>query len=168
MILAARCDAYGESVSGEIGQKLYDEVSSKILKWQEPPPTKLHRALPVPLPPPRKKRGGRRYRKEKERYQLSELQKQKNRMMFGKQEVTDDYTGEGYGMIGAEGTGVLTIKQQDTQKLGKRLSQGMQQRLKKAKTATTTTIAGTASSIAFTPGKLRDLTLYVWYFLFVD
>lgn len=79
-----------------------DEVTSKIEKWQEPPPTKATKALPVPLPPPRKKRGGRRYRKEKERMQLSELSRQKNRVVFGSQEITDDYTGESFGMIGQQ------------------------------------------------------------------
>jgi U4/U6 small nuclear ribonucleoprotein PRP31 len=57
----------------------------------------------------------------KEKYQVTELQKQKNRVAFGKAETTDDYTGEGYGMIGQEGSGQLAIRPKDNLKLSKRM-----------------------------------------------
>jgi hypothetical protein len=44
---------------------------------------KAVKALPTPLEGPRKKRGGRRVRKMKERYAVTELRKQANRMNFG-------------------------------------------------------------------------------------
>ncbi len=44
------------------------------------------RALPTPIDAPRKKRGGRRVRKQKERYAVTELRKQANRMNFGELE----------------------------------------------------------------------------------
>lgn len=44
---------------------------------------KAVKALPAPLEAPRKKRGGRRVRKMKERYAVTELRKQANRMNFG-------------------------------------------------------------------------------------
>jgi len=50
---------------------------------KEPPPVKAVKALPTPLEAPRKKRGGRRVRKMKERYAVTELRKQANRMNFG-------------------------------------------------------------------------------------
>lgn len=74
----------------------------------------------------------------------------------------DEYTGEGMGMIGTSGSGVLKVVQKDA-KLAKRLSQKTQARLKRtgghtagpaAAFGTVTSlsnISGTASSIAFTP-----------------
>ena len=43
---------------------------------QEPPPAKGTRALPAPIDAPKKRRGGRRVRKQKERYAVTELRKQ--------------------------------------------------------------------------------------------
>ncbi len=59
------------------------EIEGKLDKWQEPPPVKSIKALPAPIDPGRKKRGGRRYRKMKERLGLTEMRKQANRMNFG-------------------------------------------------------------------------------------
>lgn len=49
---------------------------------QEPPPVKFVKPLPKPIDPGRKKRGGKRVRKMKERYAVTELRKQANRMNF--------------------------------------------------------------------------------------
>lgn len=49
---------------------------------QEPPPVKFIKPLPKPIDPGRKKRGGKRVRKMKERYAVTELRKQANRMNF--------------------------------------------------------------------------------------
>jgi U4/U6 small nuclear ribonucleoprotein PRP31 len=46
----------------------------------EPPPVKNIRALPAPVDGPKKKRGGRRVRQMKERYAVTELRKQANRL----------------------------------------------------------------------------------------
>jgi hypothetical protein len=67
----------------------------------------------------------------------------------------DDYTGEGMGMLGQEGTGVLQIKNRDTQKLKDRLSKKTKVRLQRIKSSPT--VAGTASSMAFTPVQVRVL-----------
>lgn len=40
-------------------------------KWQEPPPAKQTKVLPAPDMEPKKRRGGRRFRKMKERYGLT-------------------------------------------------------------------------------------------------
>ena len=60
-----------------------EEIEKKIEKFQEPPPVKAAKALPAPLEAPKKRRGGRRVRKMKERYAVTELRKQANRMNFG-------------------------------------------------------------------------------------
>lgn len=67
----------------QVGYELKDEIERKFDKWQEPPPVKQVKPLPAPLDGQRKKRGGRRYRKMKERLGLTEIRKQANRMSFG-------------------------------------------------------------------------------------
>lgn len=52
------------------------------LTFQEPPPVKFVKPLPKPVDPSRKKRGGKRVRKMKERYAVTELRKQQNRLNF--------------------------------------------------------------------------------------
>ena len=81
--LAARVDSFHESNDGHIGQQFREEIEKKMEKFQEPPPCKATKALPTPLEGPRKRRGGRRVRKMKERYAVTELRKQANRMNFG-------------------------------------------------------------------------------------
>ena len=50
-------------------------MQKKVAKWQEPPPAKQTRVLPVPDMEPKKRRGGRRARKYKERYGLTDTKK---------------------------------------------------------------------------------------------
>jgi U4/U6 small nuclear ribonucleoprotein PRP31 len=65
--LAARVDSIRGDPSGKTGRSLKDDIHKKIEKWQEPPPAKQPKPLPVPDSEPKKKRGGRRLRKMKER-----------------------------------------------------------------------------------------------------
>lgn len=81
-MLAARVDACHESTDGHIGQSLRDEIEKKLDKLQEPPPVKFIKPLPKPIDPGRKKRGGKRVRKMKERYAITEFRKHANRMNF--------------------------------------------------------------------------------------
>uniref|UniRef100_A0A3Q3FSR4 U4/U6 small nuclear ribonucleoprotein Prp31 n=1 Tax=Labrus bergylta TaxID=56723 RepID=A0A3Q3FSR4_9LABR len=80
--LAARVDSFHESSVGKVGYDLKEEIERKFDKWQEPPPVKQVKPLPAPLDGQRKKRGGRRYRKMKERLGLTEIRKHANRMTF--------------------------------------------------------------------------------------
>lgn len=82
-VLAARVDACHESVHGEIGLKFKEDIEKKLDKLQEPPPVKFIKPLPKPIEGSKKKRGGKRVRKMKERYALTEFRKQANRMNFG-------------------------------------------------------------------------------------
>lgn len=52
-----------------------EEMQKKVAKWQEPPQAKQTRVLPVPDMEPKKRRGGRRARKYKERYGLTDVRK---------------------------------------------------------------------------------------------
>ena len=59
-----------------------EEIEKKLDKLQEPPPVKFVKPLPKPIDPGRKKRGGKRVRKMKERYAITEFRKHANRMNF--------------------------------------------------------------------------------------
>lgn len=102
VVLAARMDLAG-SIDGSFGKKLHQEVEQKIEKLLAAPENVGPKALPIPEDRKSKKRGGKRVRKMKERYQMTELQKAQNRMEFGKAEdtVMDAYGEEiGLGMAG--------------------------------------------------------------------
>lgn len=88
VILAARIDMSGSCPSGELGAKYLEETRAKIDKLLAPPDQVMVKALAVPKEQKLKKRGGRRFRKMKERFQMSELRKAQNKLQFGKQEDT--------------------------------------------------------------------------------
>jgi U4/U6 small nuclear ribonucleoprotein PRP31 len=132
IVLAARIDQNKQDLSGKSGNSLREKLNSVIAKFLQPPSKKFTKALPVPLPPKRKKRGGRRYRKEKEKLAATELEKAKNKLLFGVAAVQNDFTGENYGSIGVEGTGILKI-QGNSRKFGGKLSKKMEKQLKRQK-----------------------------------
>ncbi|KAG5518462.1 hypothetical protein PMAC_002857 [Pneumocystis sp. 'macacae'] len=103
--LAARVDRLHHSPDGSIGLSLKEQIEKRLDKLSQPNPSKTVKALPAPNDTIKKRRGGRRMRAMKERYQMTELRKQQNRVAFGKQElevgVNDEM--EGLGMIGQEG-----------------------------------------------------------------
>ena len=154
--LAARCDCFQEDASGGTGRRLRAEVEKRLEKLQEPPATRANKALPAPDDKPRKKRGGRRKRKQSELTRQTELGKQKNRMAFGVAEVTDDYSGQGMGMLGQSGIAAALRVQAKTKARAKQPSKQQQQKLKRIKTASSGT-SGLASTIAFTPVQGMEL-----------
>ncbi|EFJ30132.1 hypothetical protein SELMODRAFT_90915, partial [Selaginella moellendorffii] len=85
--LAARVDAtttINSTKGGEIGRALREEILKTINKWQERPLLKSATPLPVPrIGESKKKRGGRRVRKTKEKYKMTNLRKLANRITFG-------------------------------------------------------------------------------------
>ncbi|KAL7031386.1 hypothetical protein ACKWTF_006989 [Chironomus riparius] len=156
--LAARVDASHEAVNGEIGTAFREDIEKKLDKLQEPPPVKFIKPLPKPLEGGKKRRGGKRVRKMKERYAMTDYRKQANRMNFA--EIEDDaYQDDlGYtrGTIGKKNTGGIRMPQID-EKTKVRISKTLQRNLQRQNNVigTTTTIkkhiSGTASSVAFTP-----------------
>ncbi|OWB70884.1 hypothetical protein B5S31_g565 [[Candida] boidinii] len=92
--LASRID-YGnlrkntsQTPSVELGLKWRQEIISKLEKLQVAPDSRDSKPLPIPIDKPSKKRGGRRFRKYKERFGMSEFAKAQNKMVFGEQEET--------------------------------------------------------------------------------
>lgn len=100
-VLAARIDHLRSSPEGGLGLKFRTEIIEKIDKLLAPPEATPDKALPVPIEKKLRKRGGRKYRKMRERLKMSEMRKAQNMMEFGKPEdtVLDAYGEEvGLGM----------------------------------------------------------------------
>lgn len=156
--LAARVDACHESHLGEIGQRFREDIEKKLDKLQEPPPVKFIKPLPKPIEGGKKKRGGKRVRKMKERYAITEFRKQANRMNFGDidEDAYQEDLGYSRGTIGKTGTGRIRLPQID-EKTKVRISKTLQKNLQKQQqvwggsTTVKKQISGTASSVAFTP-----------------
>ncbi|KAI7868164.1 hypothetical protein BDF14DRAFT_608002 [Spinellus fusiger] len=140
-VLAARIDAQHESTDGEQGRKFREEIDHKIEKMQEAAPHKITKALPIPDEGPKKRRGGRRVRKMKEAYAMTELRAARNRMAFGEAEDEVDFGDE------TEGLG-MAAKQ-----IGKVRASVADQRNKAPKKSWNTSgiTSGLASSLSFTP-----------------
>ncbi|WJX81327.1 U4/U6-U5 snRNP complex subunit prp31 [Trifolium repens] len=153
--LAARVDSIRGDPSGKTGRSLKDEIHKKIEKWQEPPPAKQPKPLPVPDSEPKKKRGGRRLRKMKERYAITDMRKLANRMQFGVPEESSlgDGLGEGYGMLGQAGSGKLRVSAGQS-KLGAKVAKKFKEKNYGSSGAT----SGLTSSLAFTPVQGIELT----------
>lgn len=130
VVLAARVDLAGTYPGGDLGTKYLQEVQSKIDKLLTPPEHTAPKALPVPKEQKSKKRGGRRFRKMKERFQMSELRKAQNKMEFGKQEdVVMDSFGEEVGLgMSHQMEGIQVNRNTDA-----RLSKAMINRLQQQK-----------------------------------
>ena len=119
--LAARADAFKirntekeissdeseeEEANVNYGNELKNNISGKIDKIENDKAPVLKKPLPRPDDKPRRKRGGKRTRSIKKRYELTEIRMLKNRMKFGV-EGENEYrdTGEGFGMLKLGGEG---------------------------------------------------------------
>ncbi|KAK4402810.1 U4/U6 small nuclear ribonucleoprotein Prp31 [Sesamum angolense] len=148
--LAARVDSTRGDPTGKTGRSFRAEIHKKIEKWQEPPPAKQPKPLPVPDSEPKKKRGGRRLRKMKERHAEAG-----NRMQFGVPEESSlgDGLGEGYGMLGQAGSGKLRVS------IGQsRLAAKVAKKFKERNYGSSGATSGLTSSLAFTPVQGIELS----------
>merc|ERR1719507_2322074 len=157
--LAARVDSFHEQPQGDIGNSFREEIEKKIEKFQEPSSVKGVKALPAPIEAPKKRRGGRRVRKMKERYAVTELRKQANRMNFGELEEDLYQNDLGYtrGNIGKGGIGGGIRAAQVDERTKVRISQTLKKNMQKQNavwggaSSIKKVVSGTASSVAFTP-----------------
>jgi len=147
-ILAARCDCYDEDPTGNAGRDMRDEILQKVEKWYEPPPIKLPKPLPAPDDRPKKRRGGIRIRKIKQKYEMTEMRKQANRMVFGP-EAQESYrnSSKTLGTIGVTGSGKVRLSAQDKGILKKQKQFG-----------SSGATSGLSSSLAFTPVQGLELS----------
>ncbi len=147
--LAARVDAFKDVPGDATGRKLREEIEKTLEKLLEPPPAKQPKPLPAPDDKVRKRRGGKRTRKIKEKYGMTEVRKLANRMAFGvdaeRAEQTYRETGKGYGMLGMNsGSGKVRVNTTEKGLLKRRPGS-------KTPTAGGSTTSGLATSLAFTP-----------------
>ncbi|CDY39628.1 BnaC05g11570D [Brassica napus] len=153
--LAARVDACRGDPSGTNGRSLREEIQKKIDKLQEPGVARQPKPLPVPDMTSKKKRGGRRLRKMKERYAVTEMRKLSNRVAFGvacEESSLGDGLGEGYGMLGQGGSKRLRVSSVPSKlKLGAKLEKKLKERQYTSGVATTGTSGFMTSRLAFTP-----------------
>jgi len=157
--IAARIDSNGGDKSGATGRRLKDEISKKVEKWLEPPPTKQPKPLPAPDDRPRKKRAGKRVRKMKEKYAKTDMRKHANRMAFGVAEE-ETVNGKGLGMLGqAGGSGKVRLSAKDKGLIKKQKQQEKQQKYGGAAGGAPGGFAtsGFATSLAFTPVQGLEL-----------
>lgn len=108
--IAARVDSFHSSPLGQVGAGLRDDIERKIDKWQEPPPARKEKPLPLPEAKKMKHRAGRKVQAKKASYAMTELQKRAARLKFG---VLADEVGNepdrDFGMLSQEGHGLLRI-----------------------------------------------------------
>lgn len=165
--LAARVDSFHESPTGDVGKNLREKIVQSLVKAQEPPPAPMKKSLPIPDDGPKRRRGGKRHRRAKEKYGLSEFRKHANRLAFGPEaedEVGQEMEGAGFGMIGkgfGHGKLRLQAKQQKVQVKEQRRQQRRSAGVGSSVTATATSSGATngmSSSLIFTPMQGIELT----------
>ena len=118
-VLAARSDSYKNHADGSEGLKLKKIIIDKIQKWQEPPKARTKKALPAPLEKKRSKRGGKRARRLKERFAMTGLRQEQNKMSFSTSggEYSDSAMGWDLGMVGSKDTGKVRATQRKDNKI---------------------------------------------------
>lgn len=155
--LAARIDSNAGDKSGQTGTRLKEEILKKIEKWQEAPPTKEAKPLPAPDDRPKKRRGGKRVQKMKQKYAVTDMRKQQNRMSFGVAEE-ETFDGKGLGMM-MSGSGKVRLNAQEKGVLKKQKLQEKQQQQQANRYGTVSGFqtSGFATSLAMTPVKGIEL-----------
>lgn len=144
LALLARVDAYHEIADSSLGESYRNEILKKLDKIQEPPPLKAMKALPVPQETRKKRRGGQRHRKLKERFEVTDLAKLKNRVKFGEAQQEDETMGVEYGLLGNNDNGKIRVQAKDTQKLSKFAA------LKQSRKTKKSVVNGMATSLILT------------------
>lgn len=81
--LAARVDACRSSPDGAEGKKILEQIETRLEKVQAPQQQRIVKALPKPEEKKSKKRGGKKFRNQRERIQMTEMRKAKNTIAFG-------------------------------------------------------------------------------------
>lgn len=155
IVLASRIDFFSSqnpendgsdfSVIDVEGEKMRKDIEERIEKLLEPPENRGPKALPIPIDKPSKKRAGKRIRKFKEQFKLTELQRAQNRMTFGAQETYDRDLAEFGGTLGSNSPGnmIASSRSKDRiraigsdKKVRAKMSKNMAARLQKVGKAT--------------------------------
>eukprot|EP00824_Muranothrix_gubernata_P003962 TRINITY_DN15083_c0_g1_i1.p1 TRINITY_DN15083_c0_g1~~TRINITY_DN15083_c0_g1_i1.p1 ORF type:complete len:499 (-),score=132.99 TRINITY_DN15083_c0_g1_i1:396-1892(-) len=154
--LASRVDSNQTDAMGTVGKAFRDEIEKKIEKLQEPPPARLPKPLPAPKDNAKKKRGGRRIRKMKERFAMTDMRKQANRLAMDPNQPEETYglSSKGLGMLGAAGSGKMRLVVE--KKRGLLKGPKVQKNVRHYGGSSGAT-SGISSSLAFTPVQGLEL-----------
>lgn len=110
LALAVRCDfvnlSSGKPPSEKAGLQFRAQILAKLDQWQTPDTAPTQKALPKPDLTTKKRRGGRRIRKMKERFEETAMMKQANTRAFSTQtgEYGDDAMGLTRGLMDSKPT----------------------------------------------------------------
>ena len=153
VVLAARMDAFRTAGGGEAGRGLRADLEAKFTKWGEPPPARAAKPLAAPDEKKSKRRGGRAARARKEKFGVTDVRREANRVAVNINE-TADYADSAMGMdlgglgAGASATGRLRVAERSGQ-LKKILGGGAKRR--RVGGMGGGAAGGTLSSFAMTP-----------------
>eukprot|EP00126_Sphaerothecum_destruens_P004670 Sdes_comp18315_c0_seq1m8032 len=149
--LAARVDSFHECFDGSIGRRLRAQIEEAIEELQQAVPAKSVKALKVPDEGPKKRRGGKRVRRMKEKYATTEYQKAANRMSFGRIQEDINQGDLGFSLGQAhKGEGRLRAPPVDA-KTKISVSKRLQRELAGQKARGGGTVTSGFASVAFTP-----------------
>lgn len=164
LVLAARCDFVnvdtGRKRSATSGIAFRQEILNKIQEWQAPHKAQVLKALPKPDLTIKKRRGGKRMRRMKERFEETELMKQANTRAFSLQsgEYGDDAMGRSMGMLDTEGGQLRkTFQKRVMSQANTKASRKRDAHQMKAAAGSSTNANGLASSMVFTPMQGMEL-----------
>ena len=152
--LTARIDSYNNHPDGEEGRRFRKEIEEKFEKLQAPNKAKTKKALPIPEEKKKSKRGGKRVRRFKERFAMTEMRAQQNKMNFkiDEGEYGDSAMGVDLGMLSSSAsTGKLRAPQE------KKNPNNPFKRQKKAISMSSGQTNGLSSSLVFTPVQGLEL-----------
>ncbi|KAL3772512.1 hypothetical protein ACHAWO_002514 [Cyclotella atomus] len=159
LALAARTDHVnvesGRRRTDEVGRRFYEELRGKFVKWEEPDKAQVVKALPKPDLTTKKRRGGRRIRRLKERFEETEMMKQANKRAFSVEagEYGDDAMGLTLGMLSSKEGGAMrnTVEKKKMRQANTKASR------KRAIQMSSGASNGLASSMVFTPVQGLEL-----------
>ncbi|KAL3765275.1 hypothetical protein ACHAW5_000276 [Stephanodiscus triporus] len=159
LALAARADHVnvesGRARTSDVGRRMREELVAKFAKWEEPDRAQVVKALPKPDLTTKKRRGGKRIRRLKERFEETEMMKQANRRAFSAEsgEYGDDAMGLTLGMLDSKEGGAMrnTVEKKKMRYANTKASR------KKAVQMSSGGTSGLASSMVFTPAQGLEL-----------
>ncbi|EED91106.1 predicted protein [Thalassiosira pseudonana CCMP1335] len=148
------CEA-GRKRTADVGRKFHEELKQKFSKWEEPDKAQVVKALPKPDLTTKKRRGGKRIRRMKERFEETELMKQANKRAFSVEsgEYGDDAMGLTLGMLSTKEGGAMrnTVEKKKMRQANTKASR------KRAIQMSSGATNGLASSMVFTPVQGLEL-----------
>jgi U4/U6 small nuclear ribonucleoprotein PRP31 len=171
--LAARVDSYQTSKGqgATVGISMKADILGKMVKAQAPPPAKLEKALPKPDAVFKKKRGGKRFRAQKDKTSMSDARKAAGRMGFAtvQEDMYQNEMGHTLGSLSkdGEGSGAFRVQIDSKKSKGGTISKKMAKRLAKqqnTRAGNLTALGGGrgmsgTSSVAFTPVQGLEINM---------